>query len=92
MLTQYMLYSRNFNAHRISVVQQTVNAHTICNTNNYVHNASTIVLFSSAIYCFYVLTEQQRDRRNIKYKQQTETHRAHVIENHTFKIRTQEIL
>ena len=74
MLTQYVQYSRQFNAH------------TICsNTNNSVHNESAIVQFSSAIYCFCVLTEQQRDRRNIKYKQQTETDRQQVITNHKIK-------
>jgi hypothetical protein len=69
------------------------NAHTICsNTNDPAHTESAIVKFSSAIYCFCVLTEQQRDRKNIKYKQQTETHRQQVITNHTIKRTTQTIL
>jgi len=49
MLTQYVWYSRRFNAH------------TFCsNTNNSVHNESAIILFISATFCFFVLTEQHR--------------------------------
>jgi hypothetical protein len=60
------------------------NADTVCSdVNESVHNESAIVQFSSAIYCLCVLTEQQMDRRNIKYKQQTETHRQQVITNYT---------
>ena len=80
MLTQYVWYSRQFNTH------------TICSdSNESVHNESAIVQLSSAIYCFSVLTEQQRDRRNIKYKQQNETHRQQVITNHTLKRTAQTI-
>jgi hypothetical protein len=74
MLTQYVRYSRQFNAH------------TVCsNTNNSVHNESAIVQFSSTIYCLCVLTKQHRDRRNIKKKEQTETDRQQVITNPTLK-------
>ena len=55
------------------------------NTNNSVRNEGAIVQFSSGIYCFCVLTEQKRDRRNIKYRQQTETHRQQVMTNHKIK-------
>jgi len=72
MLTQYVRYSRQFNAD------------TICSdANDSVHNESATVQFSSAIYSFCVLTEQHSDRRNSKYKQQTETHRQQVMTNHT---------
>jgi len=81
MLTQYVWYSRQFNAHTI-----------YSNTNNSVHNERAIFQFISAIYCFCVLTEQQRDRRNIKYKQQTETDRQQVITNHTLERTAQTIL
>jgi hypothetical protein len=60
------------------------NADTICSdANDSVHNESAIIQFSSAIYCFCLLTQQYRDRRNIKHRQQTETHRQQVITNHT---------
>ena len=73
-LCEYVRYSRQFNVD------------TICSdVNNSGHNESAIVQFSSAIYSFCVLTEQYRDRRNIKYKQQTETDRQQVITNHTLK-------
>jgi hypothetical protein len=50
------------------------NADTICsNTNDSVHNENAVIQFSLAIYCFCVLTQLYRDRRNIKYRQQTET-------------------
>ena len=62
------------------------NADTICSdANDSVHNESAIVQLSSAIYCLCVLTQQHRDRRNSKYRQQTETHRQQVITNHTSK-------
>jgi hypothetical protein len=62
------------------------NADTVCSdANDSVHNESAIVQLSSAIYCLSVLTQQHRDRRNIKYKQQTETHTQQVITNHTSK-------
>jgi hypothetical protein len=58
------------------------NADTVCKeANDSVNNESAIVQFSSAIYRLCVLTEEHRDRRNIKYKQQTETHRQQVIKN-----------
>jgi hypothetical protein len=62
------------------------NADTVCKeANDSVNNESAIVQISSSIYCLCVLKEQQRDRRNIKYKQQAETHRQQVIKNHTQK-------
>jgi len=64
MVTQYVQYSRQFNAD------------TVCSdANDFVHNDSATVQFSSAIYCFFVMTQQHNDRRNSKYRQQTETHR-----------------
>jgi hypothetical protein len=81
LLCEYVRYSRQFNAE------------TVCsNTNNYVHNDSAIVQFSLAIYCFCVLREQYRDRRNIKHKQQTQTHRQQVITYHILKRTAQTIL
>jgi hypothetical protein len=69
------------------------NADTVCSdANGSVHNERSIVQFSSGIYCFCVLTEQQRDRKNIKYKQQTETHGQQLIKNHTLKRTTQKML
>ena len=74
MVTQYVRYSRQFNAD------------TICSdANDSVHNESATVQFNSAIYCLCVLTEQHRNRRNSKYKQQNETHRQQVMTNHTLK-------
>ena len=71
MPTQYVWYNRQFGAD------------TICSdANDSLHNESAIIQFSSAIYCFCVLTQQHRDRRKHKYKQQTETHRQQVITNH----------
>jgi hypothetical protein len=73
MVTQYVRYSRQFNAD------------TICSdANDSVHNESATVEFSSAIYCLFVLTEQHSDRRNSKYTQQTETQTA-VLTNHNLK-------
>jgi len=68
----YVQYSRQFSADTIS-----------SDANNSVHNESETVQLSSAIYCLCVLTEQHRDRRNSKYKQQTETDRQQLITNHT---------
>jgi hypothetical protein len=69
------------------------NGDTICSDANYsVHNEGPIVQFSSAIYCLCVLTEQHRDRRNSKYKQQIETHGQQVITDHTLKRTAQTIL
>jgi hypothetical protein len=68
-------------------------ADTICSDiNECVQNESATIEFISAIYSFNVLTEQHRDRKNIKYKQQTETHRQQVITNHTLKTTTPKIL
>jgi hypothetical protein len=72
------------------IIADMFNVHTICSeVIDSVHNESARVQFSSAIYCFCVLTEQHRDRRDIKYKQQTERHRQQVITNHTIKITEQ---
>ena len=60
--------------------------------NDSVHSESAIIQFSSAIYCYCVLTQKHRDRRNSKYKQQTETHRQQVMTNHTLKRTVQTIL
>ena len=81
MLTQYVWYSGQFNAD------------TVCSdANASVHNESAIILFSSAIYSFCVLTQQHRDRRNSNYRQQTETHREQLITNHTLKRTAQTLL
>jgi hypothetical protein len=81
MVTQYVRYSGHFNAD------------TICSdVNDSVQNEIAIVQLSSAIYCLCVLVQQHRDRRNIKYKQQTETHRQQVITNHTLKRTAQKIV
>ena len=65
MVTQYVQYSRQFNGD------------TVCSdANGSVTNESATVQLSSAIYCLCVLTEQHSDRRNNKYRQQTETQRA----------------
>ena len=69
------------------------NADTNCSdANDSVRNESAIIQISSAIYCFCVLKQQNRDRRNSKYRQQTETHRAQVMTNHTLKRTTQKVL
>jgi len=52
-------------------------------------NKSAIFQFSSVIYCFHVLTQQYRDRRNSKYRQQTEKYRKQVITNQILKTTTQ---
>ena len=66
---------------------------TVCSdANGSVRNESAIIQFSSAIYFLCVLTEQQRDRRNIKYRQQTETHRQQVMTNHTVARTAQTVL
>ena len=71
MVTQYVRYSRQFNAD------------TICSDANVsIQNDSAKVQCSSAIYCLCVLTEQHSDRRNSKYRQQTKTHRQQVITLH----------
>jgi len=80
MVTQYVLYSRQFNAD------------TVCSDANVsVHNESATVQCISAIYCSCVLTEQHSDRRNSKYRQQTEKQRAvnnksHIKTNSTNRI------
>ena len=72
MLTHFMLCSRLFNAHKvISII------------SNSVHILRSLVQFILAIYCFSVLTENAQDRRNMKYKQQPETHTQQIITNHT---------
>jgi hypothetical protein len=53
--------------------------------NDSLYNESAIIQFSSAINFLCVLTEEHRDRRNINYKQQTETHRQQVITNRKAK-------
>jgi hypothetical protein len=50
--------------------------------NDSLYNETAVIHFTSPIYCLCVLTEQHRDRRNIKYKQQTETRTQEVITNH----------
>jgi hypothetical protein len=81
MVTQYVRYSRLFNAH------------TICsNANDSVHNESAIIQFSSAIYYFCLLTQQHRDRGNMKYKQQTETQTAGNNKSHIKKNSTNSII
>jgi len=66
---------------------------TICSdANSSVHKEGAIVKFSSAIYCLCVLTQQHRDRRNGKYRQQTETHRQQVITHDTLKGTAQTLL
>ena len=70
MVTQYVRYSRQFNGE------------TVCSdANGSVYNDSATVQCSPAIYCLCVLTEQHRDRRNSKYRQQNEADRQHVITN-----------
>jgi len=81
MLTQYVQYSRQFNADTIS-----------SNTNESVHNGISIIQYISAVYCFCLLTEQNRRRRNIKYNQQTETHGQKLIRYHTLKSTAQTII
>jgi len=68
--TYYVRYSRQFNGDIIC-----------SDADGSVHNESAIVQFSPAIYCLCVLTEQHRDRRNSKYRQQNEADRQHVITN-----------
>jgi hypothetical protein len=63
MVTQYVRYSGHLNVDTV-----------LSDANDSVYNESAIVQLSSAIYCLPVLTEQHRDRRNSKYRQQTETH------------------
>jgi hypothetical protein len=85
MVKQYVQYSWQFNGDIIC-------GDTICSDANVsVHNESATVQFSSAIYCFCVLTEQHSGIRNSEYRKQTETHREQVITNHTLKRTTQTI-
>ena len=80
-LCEYVLYSRQYNAE------------TVCSdANDSLRDESAIIQFSSAIYCLCVLTQQHRDRRNSKYRQQTETHRLQIITNHTLKRTAQTVL
>jgi hypothetical protein len=79
-VTQYVRYSGQFNGD------------TICScANDSVHSEIAIVQLRSAIYCLCVLTEEHRDRRNSKYKQQTETHRQQLITNRTLNRTAQTI-
>ena len=77
---EYVRYSGQFNADSLR------------DGNDPLHNESAIIQFRSAIYCLCVLTEQQRDRRNIKYRQQTETHRQQVMTNHILARTAQTVL
>ena len=70
MVTQYVRYSRQFNGDIIC-----------SDVDSSVHNESATGQFNPAIYCLCVLTEQHRDRRNSKYRQQNEADRQHVITN-----------
>ena len=78
---QYVRYSRQFNGD------------TVCSdANGSVHNERATVQLSSAIYCLCVLTEQHSDRKNSKYRQQTETDRQQVMTNSTLKRTAQTVL
>jgi len=64
MLTQYVWYSRQINAdthNMCGTADSLMLTHPICsNANDSVHNESATIQFSSAIYCFCVLTQLHR--------------------------------
>ena len=71
----------------------TADSDTVCSdANGSVQKESATVQCISAIYCLCVLTEQHSDRRNSKYRQQTEINTQQVISNHTLERKAQRVL